>query len=38
LGLPAGAPCACAGVQRLRPNTLVAAQEAAPNIDFAAAK
>jgi multidrug efflux system membrane fusion protein len=37
-GLHAGDRVVIDGVQRLRPNTLVAAQEAAPNIDFAAAK
>jgi membrane fusion protein, multidrug efflux system len=37
-GLRAGDRVVIDGGQRLRPNTLVAAQEAAPNIDFAAAK
>jgi membrane fusion protein, multidrug efflux system len=37
-GLKAGDRVVVDGVQRLRPNTVVAAQEAAPNIDFAAAK
>jgi multidrug efflux system membrane fusion protein len=37
-GLKAGDRVVVDGVQRLRPNTIVAAQEAAPNIDFAAAK
>jgi multidrug efflux system membrane fusion protein len=37
-GVQAGDRVVIDGVQRLRPNTLVAAQEAAPNIDFAAAK
>jgi membrane fusion protein, multidrug efflux system len=37
-GLQAGDRVVIDGVQRLRPNTLVTAQEAAPNTDFAAAK
>jgi membrane fusion protein, multidrug efflux system len=37
-GLQAGDRVVIDGVQRLRPNTVVAAQEAAPNVDFAAAK
>jgi multidrug efflux system membrane fusion protein len=37
-GLQAGDRVVIDGVQRLRPNTVVAAQEAASNVDFAAAK
>lgn len=37
-GLQAGDRVVIDGVQRLRPNTTVAAQEAAPNVDFAAAR
>ena len=37
-GLHAGDRVVVDGALRLRPNTLVAAQEAAPNVDFAAAK
>jgi multidrug efflux system membrane fusion protein len=37
-GLQAGDRVVIDGVQRLRPNATVTAQEAAPNVDFAAAR